>query len=210
MSETNNGLEVLKSIAEMTGEIATVGIGKDKKNQQQGFAYRGVDDFYEVLAPLLAKHQLCILPRVVSRTATEKTNKNGTLLFYVSVTVEYDFISAKDGSKVTTRMEGEAMDSGDKATGKACSYAYKNNATQVFSIPIEPALDPDAVSHTVQDNPAQQARMTINGQRFNTALESIRSGEYTIEKMRKNFDLSEDQQTVLADLEKELAAKVPS
>lgn len=201
-----NGIEVYKSIAEMTGEIATIGIGKTNKNQQQGFTYRGIDDIYEVLAPYLAKHQLLCLPRVVSRSVTEKTNAKGTTLFYVSVTVEYDFISAKDGSKVTTRMEGEAMDSGDKATGKACSYAYKNNAIQVFCIPIEPALDPDAVSHTVQESTPHQ-RMTINGQRFNTALESIRSGDYTIEKMRKNFELSPDQETVLADLEKELAAK---
>lgn len=199
-----SGFEVYKSIAEITGEIAAIGIGKTNKNQQQGFAYRGIDDIYEVLAPLLAKHQLCILPRVIGRSVTEKTNAKGTVLFYVSVTVEYDFISAKDGSKATTRMEGEAMDSGDKATGKACSYAYKNNAIEVFSIPIEPALDPDAVSHSVQEAaPAQQ--MTINSQRFATALGSIRTGEYSIEKMRKNFALTEDQETALADLEKELA-----
>lgn len=198
-----SGMEVYKSIAQITGEIAAVGVGKNNKNQQQGFAYRGIDDIYDVLAPYLATHKLCILPRVVSRTVTEKTNAKGTTLFYVSVTVEYDFISGLDGSKVTTRMEGEAMDSGDKATGKACSYAYKNNAIQVFCIPIEPAWDPDAVSHAVQDTPARE-KMTINDQRFDKGLEAIRSGDFTVVRMRETYNLSEQQEQKLTGLEKEL------
>lgn len=199
-----SGMEVYKSIAQITGEIAAVGVGKNNKNQQQGFAYRGIDDIYDVLAPYLATHKLCILPRVVSRTVTEKTNAKGTTLFYVSVTVEYDFISGLDGSKVTTRMEGEAMDSGDKATGKACSYAYKNNAIQVFCIPIEPAWDPDAVSHTVQEASPRE-KMTINDQRFDKGLEAIRGGDFTVARMRETYALSEQQEQKLADLEKELA-----
>lgn len=199
-----SGMEVYKSIAQITGEIAAVGVGKTNKNQQQGFAYRGIDDIYDVLAPYLATHKLCILPRVVSRTVTEKVNSKGTTLFYVSVTVEYDFISGLDGSKVTTRMEGEAMDSGDKATGKACSYAYKNNAIQVFCIPIEPAWDPDAVSHTIQEQVPRE-KMTINDQRFGNGLEAIRKGEFTATRMRDTYTLSDQQEKKLADLEKELA-----
>ncbi len=196
----STGMEVLKSIAQITGEIAAVGVGKTNKNQQQGFAYRGIDDIYDVLAPYLATHQLCILPRVLERKMIEKTNAKGTTLFYVSVTVEYDFISARDGSKVTTRMEGEAMDSGDKATGKACSYAYKNNAIQVFCIPIEPAWDPDAVSHTVQEA-APREKMTINDQRFAKGLEAISKGDFTVQRMRDTYTLSEAQEAALVALE---------
>ena len=36
--------------------IAEIGaIGKNKRNQQQGFQYRGIDDVYNAVSPVLAK-----------------------------------------------------------------------------------------------------------------------------------------------------------
>jgi hypothetical protein len=75
-----------------------------------------------------------------------QTQKGGTL-FYVTVEAEFDFVSAKDGSKVTVRTYGEAMDSADKATNKAMSAAYKYAAFQTFCIPTEGDNDADATSH---------------------------------------------------------------
>ncbi len=190
----------------MTGELSSIGIGKDNKNQQQGFAYRGIDDVYNALAPLLERHNLCILPRCIERIVTERTNAKGTVLFYVSVIMEYDFVSSVDDSKHTVRMFGEAMDSGDKATGKACSYAYKYAAFQTFCIPtIETAVDPDAQTHNVSAPKAPPEPMTINGQRFEKALEAIRGKTFEAAKLRRVYALTQDQDTALADLEKELA-----
>ena len=53
--------------------------------------------------------------------------------------------SSLDGSSVQCVVVGEAMDSGDKATNKALSIAYKYMAFQLFSIPI--ADDPDRTTH---------------------------------------------------------------
>ena len=58
-------------------------------------------------------------------------------------------MSAEDGSKTTARMIGEAMDSGDKATNKAMSAAYKYAAFQTFAIPTEGTPDADAETHEV-------------------------------------------------------------
>jgi hypothetical protein len=44
-------------------------------------------------------------------------------------------------------MFGEAMDSGDKATNKAMSAAYKYMAMQEFCIPTEGDNDADAATH---------------------------------------------------------------
>jgi ERF superfamily len=100
--------------------------------------------------PLLARHGLCILPRVTSRDVTERASKNGGVLFYVTVAMEFDFVAAEDASKHTVVMYGEAMDSGDKATNKAMSAAYKYACMQAFSIPTEGDNDADAQTHEVK------------------------------------------------------------
>jgi len=146
--------KVYEAIAAITGELSQIGISKSSKNLQQGFMYRGIDAVYNTLAPLLSKHKLNILPRCLTRESTERQTAKGGLLMYVVVHAEFDFVSAEDGSKHTVAMFGEAMDSGDKATNKAMSIAYKYAAFQAFCIPTEEtAQDPDAETHQVQSNP---------------------------------------------------------
>jgi ERF superfamily protein len=137
---------VYACIAAVSAEIATTGIAKTRKNQQQGYTFRGIDDVYNAIAPLIAKHKLVIIPRILSREMVERESKTGGSLHYVTVEAEFDFVSVTDGSKVTARSFGEAMDSADKATNKAMSAAYKYTAFQTFCIPTEG--DNDADQHT--------------------------------------------------------------
>ncbi|MGC1062853.1 ERF family protein [Pantoea agglomerans] len=143
-------MEVYKAISAVAREMAEQGISKDRENRQQGFSFRGIDQVYNALAPMLAKHGLVILPRITERTVTERTTKSGGVLFYVVVKAEFDFVATEDGSKHTVTTYGEAMDSGDKATNKAMSIAYKYAAFQAFCIPTEQtAIDADAEVHQV-------------------------------------------------------------
>jgi hypothetical protein len=143
-------MKVYKAINAVQSELSSVGITKDRRNMQgSGYNFRGIDDVYNAIAPLLAKHSLCILPRVLTRECVERASKSGGALFYVTVEVEFDFVSADDGSKHTVKTFGEAMDSGDKATNKAMSAAYKYAAFQAFSIPTEADNDADAHTHSV-------------------------------------------------------------
>ena len=143
------GNEVYKAIVAITGELAKEGISKSSTNQQQGFKYRGIDQVYGALSPLLSKYSLCIMPRIVSKEVVERTNKNGTALFYTTVEAHFDVVSAIDGSRHTVTSFGEAMDSGDKSVGKAMSYAYKAMSFMLFAIPTEGDNDADAHSHEV-------------------------------------------------------------
>ena len=142
-------MKVYEKIAAITAELSKVGISKDSKNQSQGYKFRGIDQVYGALSPLLAKHGLCILPRVTAREVVERQNRQGGALFYVTLTVEFDFVAAEDGSKHTVVTIGEAMDSGDKASNKAMSAAYKYAAFQAFCIPTEGDNDADATTHEV-------------------------------------------------------------
>lgn len=142
-------MKVYQAINAVQRALCAEGIAKDRRNQQQGYSFRGIDDMYNVVSPLLGKHGLCILPRVIGRTCVERVNAKGTALFYVTCEVEYDLVAAEDGSKHTIRTVGEAMDSGDKATNKALSAAYKYAVMQAFAIPTEGDNDADATTHEV-------------------------------------------------------------
>ncbi len=143
-------MEVYKAIVAVQGDLASIGIKKEKKNQQQGYSFRGIDDVYDVLAPALAKHKLCIIPTVLDRQVVERLTKSGNALFYVTVTVDFALVSAEDGSTHVGRTYGEAMDSADKATNKAMSAAYKYFAFQTFCIPVDVAEDADTQTHEVK------------------------------------------------------------
>jgi hypothetical protein len=138
---------VYKAIAAVMGELAQTGISKARKNVQQGYSFRGIDDVYNALAPILSRHGLLMLPRVESRECVERLTAKGTALFYVTVAVEYTLVAAEDGSTHVIRTYGEAMDSGDKATNKAMSAAYKYAAMQAFAIPTEGDNDADLTTH---------------------------------------------------------------
>jgi hypothetical protein len=143
-------MKVYKAINSVQTALSKIGISKDRTNSQgSGYKFRGIDDVYNALSPLLAEHCLCILPRMLNREIVERMSKSGSALFYVTVEAEFDFVSAEDGSKHTVKTFGEAMDSGDKATNKAMSAAYKYAAFQAFAIPTEGDNDADSHTHEV-------------------------------------------------------------
>ena len=69
------------------------GIPKDHKNAMQGYNFRGIDDIYNVVGPLLPEHGLVILPRMLSRECEVYKNQKGTTMFHVVVKAEYCFKS---------------------------------------------------------------------------------------------------------------------
>lgn len=146
---TNSVPHVYAAIRSVMTDVSKVGIAKNNRNVAQNFNFRGIDDVYNAISPALAKAGLVILPSVVDRHVIERTNSKGTVIFFVTLTVDYSFVSAEDGSRHVVRAYGEAMDSGDKATNKAMSAAYKYACFQTFCIPTEGDNDADATTHEV-------------------------------------------------------------
>lgn len=119
-------------------------IGKERQNQQQHFMFRGIDQVMNTLKPLLSKHQVNIIPEVVDMKREERRTGSGGTLMYSILTVKHHFVTT-DGSEVVSTTIGEGMDSGDKASNKAMSIAFKYACFQVFCIPTEEMMkdDPD-------------------------------------------------------------------
>lgn len=146
-------MEVYKAINAVQAAMAKTGLEKGRQNKTQGYSFRGIDDIYNSVTPLLVEHGLCILPRIISREATERQTKNGGIMIYAVVCAEFDFVAVADGSKYTVTTYGEAMDSGDKATNKAMSAAYKYAAIMTFGIPTEGDNDTENHTHELAAEP---------------------------------------------------------
>ena len=117
-------------------------ISKGKRNQQQGFMFRGIDDVMNELHEIFAKNEVFILPEVLEyQTETRPTSKGGAL-FLIRANCKFHYVTT-DGSEVCTVNVGEAMDSGDKAFNKAMSIALKYSLLQMLLIPTEEPKDPD-------------------------------------------------------------------
>lgn len=127
---------IYESIAAIMQELDA--IGKTRKNQQQGYSFRGIDDVYNAIHPLLARHGVFIVPTVLDAQKQERQSNKGAALLYVCLKVEYTFY-APDGSFVKAVVYGEGMDSGDKASYKALSGCHKYALLQTFCIPTEEA-----------------------------------------------------------------------
>ena len=137
---------VYGAIGAITSAFARHGIAKERLNLADDYAYRSIDDVVVRLAPLLAEHKLCVLPRVLDRAVAERTGANGELLLSVALKVAYDLVSLEDGSSHTIEVYGEALDASDKATAKAMQSAYKYAVIQAFAIPVTGSEDADARS----------------------------------------------------------------
>ena len=145
-------MKVYQAIGAVSRALSKDGISKDRKNAQQGYNFRGIDDVLNSLSAALVDAGLVILPRCTHREVVERTTAKGGALFNVTCAVEFDLVSVEDGSKHTVCTYGEAMDSADKATNKAMSAAYKYLALLVFCIPTEakPDTDADFTTHEVK------------------------------------------------------------
>lgn len=183
--------QVYAAINKVAAALCVKGVGKGRTastGASGSYKFRGIDDFYNALAPELAAHGLCILPRCQHREVVERQSASNKALFYTTVTMEFDFVAAADGSKHTVGpFYGEAMDSGDKATNKAMSAAFKYCVMQAFAIPVEgQSVDSETETHEVKPK---------------TDADKLAAGNYSGGKVAGDAfaALPEDQQTFLRE-----------
>lgn len=198
--------QVFAAIVSVMKEIGSTGISKARKNEQQGYKFRGIDDVYNELNGILSKNNLVMLPRVTAREQVERQTAKGTPLFFTNVAVDFTLVSAVDGSQTIISTVGEAMDSGDKSSNKALSAAYKYAAMMVFCIPTEGDNDADAVTHDVA--PARQPLKAVDGQpaaskaQARGPYDTILKGVQQIEREGGHDDLTKWYRTHAATIEK--------
>jgi hypothetical protein len=127
-------------------------VGKNDRNQQQNFNFRGIDAVVNALSPVMRKHGLTVRPsNVLSIEHIPFTAKSGGAGVSCRVVIEYTFSDVK-GDSCTSIVAAEANDYGDKATPKAMSVAFRTCLLQAFALPTT-ETDPDAESYEHGEKP---------------------------------------------------------
>lgn len=174
---------IFEAICKAQEEIKS--IGKGRKNDQQGYSFRGIDDVYNYIQPIFAKVGIFTTPEVIEDETEERRSRNGALLLYRKLKMVYTFY-AKDGSSIRAVVIGEGMDSGDKASNKAMAVAHKYALLQVFAIPTDEPKDPENESPEPLPQELVKERRKIRAD-VNKALKEVRD-EKAFGKLKTGFE----------------------
>lgn len=152
---TDHKPTVLEAWLQVMGEVQA--IRKQQRNARQGFSFRGIDDVMNAVGPALRKHGVAVIPTRVDAGHERISLASGKGATEVRVGVTYSIIGPA-GDRIDGYSVGESMDTGDKATAKAMSVAYRTFLLQALTIPTdEPDPDLEAHEQGVPD-PVEMAR----------------------------------------------------
>lgn len=137
-------------------------LAKDRKNAQQGYNFRGIDELMNALSPAVAKHGIFPTCSNIQDVLSENiVSKNGGAGYRQIRRYTFTFF-AEDGSNVSTSADGEAIDYGDKGSNKAYSVAYREAIFKLFVVPFENE-DIEAVDHDLKPVARQAELQKVDG-----------------------------------------------
>lgn len=142
------------------------------------YKYRSAEQILEALKPLLNKYDSLLL---MSDSIIEIGNK---LFLKATATFKHEGESIEVFG-FAEMGEHKGMSS-EQTTGTASSYARKYALNGLFLID-ETESDPDSKA------PTPKRKETITDERLQSALEKIKKGEYTMEKLKEKFELTAKQ-----------------
>lgn len=142
------------------------GVGKNEENKAPGAGYkfRGIDAVTNAVGPALREHGVIIAPKVLdSKYGTVTVGHKQTQMGHARLLIEFTWYGPAGDSLVTVAA-GEAFDSGDKATAKAHSVAFRTAMIQTLCLPTD-EKDPNEDTYersTAEQDPAVAARVELS------------------------------------------------
>lgn len=195
---------------------AVKGIEKNTTVGSGDYGYKGVTDkdVKHEFNKALSDAGLCILPIDIDDTIElTRTESNGKpkLQVFTKVITRYLLLHESGESQVITGY-GHGIDNGDKAAGKATTYALKNALLYAFLTPTGTIDDTDAThsdeyEHTAKEikgfpavelPDAQKVWLSDVGEDFKEALTILATGG-TINDLRRKYKISKAVQQKLTN-----------
>lgn len=136
-------------------------VGKNRRNEAQGYSFRSIEDFIDAASPVLARHGVIMLPRITEHRLYhfERVNSNNraSTSTVATVSVEWIVLGPMGDQLPTFCTVGEGADTADKATNKAMSAAFKYALSESMCIPLH-LDDGDSSNGMNDDSSPGQAR----------------------------------------------------
>lgn len=145
--ETIKAMNIFQKIAAVSAEVGKVAMTLEvPTNGNNSYKAISINDVVDSLIPLLKKYNLVILPgekEIIEQAQIKTTTKFGERMqFYIRLKATYILYNADNPSElVKSDGYGDGIDSGDKATGKANTYARKYALIDMFN--LSKGDDPD-------------------------------------------------------------------
>lgn len=143
---------IYKAINKVMAEVGPV---KKKETKGLSYAFRGIDDIYNALNPVLTKHGVFNTIQVEDRVIREYKTASGSVWQNTNIKVHYKFF-CEDGSFIEMSVYGEGSDGGDKGTSKALSQAHKTAICQLLCLPFEAGEVKEVQEAVAQDITKEQ------------------------------------------------------
>lgn len=143
---------VQEAWAAVMADVQSLRKGQRVDSGPARFNFRGVDDVMNAVGPVLRTHGVAVVPTSVSHHPEDVTTAKGARMRNVTVQVTYA-IHGPAGDTMPGAAAGEAADSGDKATPKAMSVAYRTFLLQALCLPTD---EPDPDRHQYERAAAPQ------------------------------------------------------
>lgn len=122
-------------------------VGKDDRFEGGSagrYNYRGIDRVLNAVGPALRRHGVAVIPVATRPEYRDVVTAKGSKMRECTVVVDY-MIYGPGGDTMPACSAGEAVDTSDKGTTKACTVAYRNLLITALSIPLQdPKLDAEA------------------------------------------------------------------
>lgn len=190
---------IYQALAKVMKDVGAV--KKGGHNAQGGYNFRGIDAITNAVYPALVEYGVIVAPEVQSYDyGTVTVGRNRTEMGHARLTVKFTFYGP-EGDQLTAVTAGEAFDSGDKATAKAHSVAFRTALLQTLCLPTDEA-DPD--SHTYErasgPDPAEIALNEANEAR-GEMLSDLSSRGWTGDKLIQRFKEDHGTDLLAADTE---------
>lgn len=146
-------MKVHEALSKVMADVGAV--KKNDRNTQSNYNFRGVDAVTSAVYPALIAHGVIVVPKVLDyQYGTVVVGQKRTEMSHVRLTVQFTWIGP-EGDALESVAAGEAFDSGDKATPKAHSVAFRIAILQTLCLPTDEA-DPDSNTYERSEVAAAQ------------------------------------------------------
>lgn len=145
---------VVEAIVRVIRDLPAV--GKDERNRDQGYNYRGIEQITAAVQPLFGRHGVVVVPKVRELEIRDIVI-NGKPWTDTHAQVEYIIYGTNgpDDYLVVGPFHSIGRDNSDKGVNKAMTQAYKQMLLQVLAV-ADKKDDPDEVSKPIERDAPQE------------------------------------------------------
>lgn len=145
-TEAVKAMNIYQRISAVSAEVGKVAMTLNVSTGNGSYKAISINDVVDNLIPVVTKYRLAILPgekEIIEQAQIKTTSKYGEKVqFYIRLKATYTVVNIdKPEEKVSAVGFGDGIDSGDKATGKANTYARKYALIDLFN--LSKGDDPD-------------------------------------------------------------------